>query len=131
MVKNNKIKYKKFTQSSTDIDQLGKLNDSPLNPWTRKIFWAKSLKLYFVISNPLKKLYLVNSIKRNIYSVANKPGVKIYPGEINKAIEILREGKSINYEGVTNVEFDKFGDTLGLFLEVDLKKGKLKSKKLR
>ena len=57
--------------------------------------------------------------------------MKIYPGEINKAIEILREGKSINYEGVTNVEFDKFGDTLGLFLEVDLKKGKLKSKKLR
>ncbi len=57
--------------------------------------------------------------------------MKIYPGEINKAIEILREGKSINYEGVTSVEFDKFGDTLGLFLEVDLKKGKLKGKKLR
>ena len=66
-----------------------------------------------------------------VFSVSNKPGVKIYPGELNKAINILQEGKSINYEGVTKVEFDKFGDTLGSFLEVDFKKGKLKSKKLR
>ena len=66
-----------------------------------------------------------------IHDVANKPGVKIYPGEIKKAIEILRDGKKINYEGATGVEFDKFGDTLGSFVEVDFKKGKLKSKKLR
>ena len=71
------------------------------------------------------------SINNIIYSVANKPGIKIYPGEIKKAINILSEGKSINYEGATGVEFDKFGDTFGSFVEVDFKKGKLKSKKLR
>ena len=37
---------------------------------------------------------------------------------IKKAINILSEGKSINYEGATGVEFDKVGDTLGSFLEV-------------
>ena len=37
----------------------------------------------------------------------------------------------INYEGASGVEFDEFGDTLGSFLEVDFKKGKLKSKKIR
>ena len=51
--------------------------------------------------------------------------------EINKAINLIKEGKLINYEGATGVEFDKFGDTFGSFVEVDLKKGKLKSKKIR
>ena len=37
----------------------------------------------------------------------------------------------INYEGATGIEFDKIGDTLGSFLEVDFHQGKLKSKKLR
>ena len=32
------------------------------------------------------------SAKDVIYSVANKPGIKIYPGEINKAIKIQLQG---------------------------------------
>ena len=71
------------------------------------------------------------SISNIIYSIANKPGIKIFPGDIKKAINILSEGKSVNYEGATGVEFDKVGDTLGSFVEVDFNKGKLKSKKLR
>ena len=66
-----------------------------------------------------------------MYSVANKPGIRIYPGEIKKAINILREGKTINYEGATGVEFDKIGDSLGSFLEVNFYKGKIKGKKIR
>ena len=73
-------------------------------------------------------LKYVNNI---IYSVANKPGIKIFPGDLKKAIKILSEGKSINYEGATGVEFDKVGDTFGSFLEVEFNKGRLKSKKLR
>ena len=61
----------------------------------------------------------VNNANRNLNSRAET------------AINILSEGKSINYEGATGVEFDKVGDTLGSFLEVDFNKGKLKSKKLR
>ena len=36
--------------------------------------------------------------------------------------------KKKNY---SNIEFDKFGDTFGSYIEVDLKKGKLKNKKIR
>ena len=72
-----------------------------------------------------------NSLEKQIYSVSNEPGLKIYPGEIKKAIEMLRHGKSINYEGATRVEFDDVGSTLGSFVEVDFGKGKLKSKKMR
>ena len=83
------------------------------------------------LSNFAKFYSKEDSINKNIYSIANKPGIKIFPGDLKKAINILGEGKSINYEGVTGVEFDKIGDTLGSFVEVDFNKGKLKSKKLR
>ena len=98
------------------------------NPYTGESYDAAAL---IILSN-FKKLYSnETSIKKNLYSIANKPGVKIYPGEIKKGVEILSKGKSINYEGATGVEFDIFGDTLGSFVEVNFKNKKLKTKKLR
>ena len=71
----------------------------------------------------------MNHLLKNLqYS---EPGVKIYPGEIKKGVEILSKGKSINYEGATGVEFDIFGDTLGSFVEVNFKNKKIKTKKIR
>ncbi len=100
----------------------------PFSPYTNESYDAAAI---IILSN-FAKIYLENISNKNaIYSIANKPGVKIYPGEINKAINILRQGRTINYEGATGVEFDNFGDTLGSFLEVDFKKGKMKTKKLR
>ena len=99
----------------------------PDSPYTNESYDAAAI---IILSN-FAKIYSETDTNNIIHDVANKPGVKIYPGEIKKAIEILRDGKKINYEGATGVEFDKFGDTLGSFVEVDFKKGKLKSKKLR
>ena len=100
----------------------------PFSPYTNESYDAAAI---IILSN-FAKIYSENiSSKDAIYSIANKPGVKIYPGEMIKAINMLREGKKINYEGATGVEFDNFGDTLGSFLEVDFKKGKMKTKKLR
>ena len=98
------------------------------SPYTGESYDAAAL---IILSNFAKIYSKEKSINNIIYSVANKPGTKIFPGEIKKAINILSEGKSINYEGATGVEFDKVGDTLGSFIEVDFNKGKLKSKKLR
>ena len=69
--------------------------------------------------------------KNHIYSVSNKPGIKIYPGEIKQAVNLLKQGKSINYEGATSIEFTNEGDTLGSFMEIDFGKGKLKNRKIR
>ncbi len=69
------------------------------------------------------------SIKKNIMAVANGPGKKIYPGQLKKALKLLAEGKQINYEGATNIEFSKVGETFGSFLAQDIKKGKFKLKK--
>ena len=100
----------------------------PSSPYTGESYDAAAL---VILSNFAKIYSKESSINNLMYSVANKPGIRIYPGEIKKAINILREGKTINYEGATGVEFDKIGDSLGSFLEVSFHKGKIKIKKIR
>ena len=71
------------------------------------------------------------SIQKNVMSVANLPGLKIYPGELKKALDLLAQGKQINYEGASNVEFTEVGESYGSFLEKEVKGGKFKTKKQR
>jgi len=71
------------------------------------------------------------SIQKNVMSVANVPGLKIYPGELKKALDLLAQGKSINYEGASNVEFTDVGEAFGSFLEKEVKNGKFETKKQR
>ncbi len=72
-----------------------------------------------------------DNISENIMSVSNSPGTKIYPGEIAKGLKILKKGKKIDYEGATNVEFDKNGNAFGTFLEKEIKKGKFRTRQQR
>ena len=71
------------------------------------------------------------TIQKNVMSVANAPGKKIYPGELKKALDLLAKGKAINYEGATGVEFTEVGEAFGSFLEKEIKGGKFKTKKQR
>ena len=64
-------------------------------------------------------------------SVSNSPGTKIYPGEIDKGLKLLKKGKKIDYEGATNIEFDINGDAFGTFLEKEIIKGKFKTRQQR
>ena len=71
------------------------------------------------------------TIQKNVMSVANAPGKKIYPGELKKALDLLAKGKEINYEGATGVEFTEVGEAFGSFLEKEIKGGKFKTKRQR
>ncbi len=71
------------------------------------------------------------SIQKNVMSVANVPGMKIYPGELKKALDLLAQGKSVNYEGASGVEFTEVGEAFGSFLEKEITGGKFKTKKQR
>ena len=64
------------------------------------------------------------SIAGNVMSVANEPGVKIYPGELKKGLELLAAGNAVNYEGATGVTFTSVGEAIGSFLEKDINGGK-------
>ena len=71
------------------------------------------------------------SISRNIMAVANEPGIKIYPGEIKKGLDLLSKGKKINYEGATGISFNELGEANGSFLEQEIKNRKFRAKKQR
>ena len=71
------------------------------------------------------------AVQKNVMSVANAPGTKIYPGQLKKALDLLAKGKAVNYEGATGVEFTEVGEAFGSFLEQEIKGGKFKTKKQR
>lgn len=61
--------------------------------------------------------------KDKIMDIANAPGEKIYAGELAKGLELLAEGKDIDYVGATAVELLPPGETAGVYREVDFKGG--------
>jgi branched-chain amino acid transport system substrate-binding protein len=71
------------------------------------------------------------SIAKNVMDVANGPGTKIYPGELKKGLDLLAQGKKINYEGATGVAFTDVGEAEGSFLEKEIKNGKFETSKQR
>ena len=71
------------------------------------------------------------SIAKNVMDVANGPGTKIYPGELKKGLDLLAQGKKVDYEGATGVTFTNVGEAEGSFLEKEIKGGKFKNKKQR
>jgi branched-chain amino acid transport system substrate-binding protein len=71
------------------------------------------------------------SIAKNVMDVANAPGTKIYPGELKKGLDLLAQGKQIDYEGATGVTFTDVGEAEGSFLEKEVKNGKFETAKQR
>jgi len=71
------------------------------------------------------------SIAANVMGVANGPGIKIYPGELGKALGFLAAGKSIDYEGATGVNFTSVGEAAGSFLEKEIENAKFRTVKQR
>lgn len=55
-------------------------------------------------------------IHGNLRRVANPPGHKVDARNLAEAFRLLKEGKEINYDGVSgSCDFDKFGDVPGSF----------------
>ena len=50
-------------------------------------------------------------------AVANAPGEKIYPGQLSKALDILRGGGDVDYQGASEVELNDAGDPPGAYLQ--------------
>lgn len=69
--------------------------------------------------------------KDKILTIANGPGEKILPGELAKGLELLKEGKAIDYDGATSVTFVNGRENAGTFREVEIKDGKIVTVKYR
>lgn len=69
--------------------------------------------------------------KSKVMDVANAPGEKILPGELGKALQLLSEGKDIDYVGATNVELIGAGESAGAFREILVDGGEITTAKFR
>ncbi len=67
--------------------------------------------------------------KGKIMDVVNAPGEKIYPGDLAKALKILKDGGDIDYVGGSAVEFIGKGESAGSYREVQIEGGEMKTVK--
>ena len=61
--------------------------------------------------------------KNEVMNVANAPGEQIFPGELEKALNILAEGGEIDYVGATAVELIGPGESAGNYRQIEIKDG--------
>ena len=63
--------------------------------------------------------------KEKVMDVANAPGEKIFPGEIEKALEILAGGGDVDYVGASAVELVGAGESAGSYRVIEIQGGKV------
>ena len=69
--------------------------------------------------------------KDHIMDLANAPGEEIFPGELAKAIEIIKAGGDIDYVGATAVELIGPGESGGNYRDIEIKDGKIETVNFR
>ena len=64
------------------------------------------------------------ALQSKMMMVANSPGKKIGPGQLDKALKIIAAGGDVDYQGATNVEFNDVGEVFGSYKELEIGNGK-------
>ncbi len=72
-----------------------------------------------------------NDYKAKIMDVANAPGEQIFPGELAKALQIIKDGGDIDYVGATAVELIGAGESAGNYRQIVVDGGKITTAKYR
>ena len=92
------------------------------------VFVANAYDAAFVIALAIQQAGSTDraAIAKAVRDVATAPGEVILPGEWAKAVAAIKDGKGVNYEGATgNVDFDANGDVISVFLQAEIKDGKV------
>lgn len=58
------------------------------------------------------------ALKDHVFDVANAPGEKIFPGELAKGLQILKDGGEIDYVGASAVELIGGGESAGNYRQI-------------
>ncbi len=69
--------------------------------------------------------------KDHIMDVANAPGEQIFPGELAKALEIIKGGGEVDYVGASAVELIGPGESAGNYREIVVEGGEITTAKYR
>ena len=65
--------------------------------------------------------------KDHVEKIANAPGVKILPGELGKALQILADGRDVDYVGAVTIELMGTGEPTGSYREVEVRNGQFET----
>ena len=72
-----------------------------------------------------------NDYKAKVMDVANAPGEQIFPGQLAKALQILKDGGEIDYVGATAVELIGSGESAGNYRQIVIQGGEITTAKYR
>lgn len=72
-----------------------------------------------------------NDYKDHVMDVANAPGEQIFPGELAKALQIIKDGGDIDYVGATAVELIGAGESAGNYRQIVVEGGEITTAKYR
>lgn len=72
-----------------------------------------------------------SALKDKVMDVANAPGEKIFPGELEKALKILADGGEVDYVGASAVELIGAGESAGNYRQIEIADGAVKAVKYR
>ncbi len=61
--------------------------------------------------------------KDHVFDVANAPGTEIFPGELQKALELIAAGEDVDYVGASAVELIGPGESAGNYQEIEFADG--------
>ncbi len=97
-------------------DELHKRFDETYGEGSDKPFVDQTYDATMLIALAIEKAGTTDraAVKTALREVSSAPGEVVGPGEWAKAVQLLKDGKDINYEGASGShEFDKNGDVAG------------------
>ena len=107
---------------ASKYSELAKANGFKSGPYGPESYDAAAL---IMLAMEVSKSSNSNVFKKHVMDVANAPGEKIYPGELGKALKLIKDGKQIDYVGATALEFVGSGESSGSFAEILIDNGKV------
>ena len=108
---------------ASKYSDLAKANGFESGPYGPESYDAAAL---IMLAMEASKSTDSNIFKKSVMDIANAPGEKIFPGELGKALQLIKDGKQIDYVGATSLEFVGSGESAGSFAEILIDNGKVK-----
>ena len=96
---------------------------NPTSPFSAESYDAAALIMLAMQAADSKD---PSDYKNHVMDVANAPGIEIFPGELGKALELIKAGEEIDYVGASAVELIGPGESAGNYRQVTFEGGELK-----
>jgi branched-chain amino acid transport system substrate-binding protein len=101
---------------------------NPTSPFSAESYDAAALIMLAMQAADSKD---PSDYKNHVMDVANAPGIEIFPGELGKALELIKAGEEIDYVGASAVELIGPGESAGNYRQVTFEGGQLQVVKYR